>query len=111
MLSLFNRDWLLLNLLSLLDIRDRIHIVCKINFMVSYGDRYISKEEMEQAIREYGMNDGRDIKEIISEIDTDNVSNQTKIKDSKLLKVAISLRKLVTLSFVCRMVVSTMMSL
>jgi len=33
-------------------------------------------EEMEQAIREYGMNDGREIKEIVSEIDTDNVSNQ-----------------------------------
>ncbi|PWA76819.1 Calcium-binding EF-hand [Artemisia annua] len=27
---------------------------------------------MEQAIREYGMNDEREIKEIVSEIDTDN---------------------------------------
>ncbi|MFS7926578.1 putative non-specific serine/threonine protein kinase [Helianthus anomalus] len=40
--------------------------------MVSHVDRYISIEEMEQAIRDYGMNDGRDIKEIVSEIDTDN---------------------------------------
>ncbi|KVH91405.1 Calcium-binding EF-hand [Cynara cardunculus var. scolymus] len=32
----------------------------------------LSEKEMEQAIREYGMNDGREIKEIVSEIDTDN---------------------------------------
>jgi len=31
-------------------------------------------EELEQALREFGMNDGRDIKEIISEVDGDNVS-------------------------------------
>lgn len=29
-------------------------------------------EELEQALREFGMNDGRDIKEIISEVDGDN---------------------------------------
>lgn len=44
--------------------------------MICHDNRYITIEEMEQAIREYGMNDGRDIKEIVSEIDTDNVSNQ-----------------------------------
>ena len=37
--------------------------------------RYITTEELEQALREYGMHDGRDIKEIISEVDSDNVSN------------------------------------
>lgn len=42
-------------------------------------------EELEQALREFGMNDGRDIKEIISEVDGDNVRNnslplQTKTK-------------------------------
>ncbi|KAE9463285.1 hypothetical protein C3L33_04806, partial [Rhododendron williamsianum] len=33
---------------------------------------YITIEELEQALREFGMNDGRDIKEIISEVDADN---------------------------------------
>ena len=37
--------------------------------------RYITTEELEQALREYGMHDGRDIKEILSEVDSDNVSN------------------------------------
>ncbi|KAF3452290.1 hypothetical protein FNV43_RR02723 [Rhamnella rubrinervis] len=36
---------------------------------------YITTEELEQALREYGMHDGRDIKEIISEVDTDNDGN------------------------------------
>ena len=46
--------------------------------------RYITIEEMEQAIREYGMNDEREIKEIVSEIDTDNVSNliKTRVQNS-----------------------------
>ncbi|KAK3035970.1 hypothetical protein RJ639_031143 [Escallonia herrerae] len=34
--------------------------------------RYITMEELEQALREFGMDDGRDIKEIISEVDSDN---------------------------------------
>ncbi|XP_010519813.1 PREDICTED: calcium-dependent protein kinase 34 isoform X1 [Tarenaya hassleriana] len=33
---------------------------------------YITMEELEQALREFGMSDGRDIKEIISEVDSDN---------------------------------------
>ncbi|KAF5745011.1 Calcium-dependent protein kinase 17 [Tripterygium wilfordii] len=33
---------------------------------------YITTEELEQALREYGMHDGRDIKEILSEVDNDN---------------------------------------
>ena len=40
--------------------------------------RFITIEELEQVLREYGMHDGRDIKEIISEIDTDNVSQNEK---------------------------------
>lgn len=31
-------------------------------------------EELEQALQEFGMHDGRDIKEIVSEVDGDNVS-------------------------------------
>lgn len=38
--------------------------------------RYITTEELEQALHEFGMHDGRDIKEIISEVDADNVSNK-----------------------------------
>ncbi|ONI14120.1 hypothetical protein PRUPE_4G263600 [Prunus persica] len=33
---------------------------------------YITTEELEQALREYGMHDGRDILEIIAEVDADN---------------------------------------
>ncbi|MCD9560253.1 Calcium-dependent protein kinase 17 [Datura stramonium] len=33
---------------------------------------YISREELEQALREFGMNDENDLKEIISEVDTDH---------------------------------------
>ncbi|KAK8595967.1 hypothetical protein V6N13_000635 [Hibiscus sabdariffa] len=33
---------------------------------------FITTEELEQALREYGMHDGRDIKEILSEVDTDH---------------------------------------
>lgn len=44
--------------------------------------RYITIEELEQALREFGMNDGRDIKEIISEVDADNVSNTLIIQEN-----------------------------
>ncbi|XP_042483070.1 calcium-dependent protein kinase 17-like [Macadamia integrifolia] len=33
---------------------------------------FITTEELEQALREFGMHDGRDIKEILSEVDGDN---------------------------------------
>jgi hypothetical protein len=42
-------------------------------YRVSYHGRCISKEELEQALKEKGLLDGRDIKEIISEVDADNV--------------------------------------
>lgn len=41
-----------------------------------YLIRYITIEELEQALRDFGMNDGKDIKEIISEVDADNVSKR-----------------------------------
>ena len=36
--------------------------------------RYITRDELEAAMKEYGMGDDDTIKEIISEVDTDNVS-------------------------------------
>ncbi|KAF5775174.1 putative protein kinase CAMK-CDPK family [Helianthus annuus] len=48
------------------------HLYTAFQYFDKDNSGYISIEEMEQAIRDYGMNDGRDIKEIISEIDTDN---------------------------------------
>ncbi|WZZ38195.1 hypothetical protein YC2023_034454 [Brassica napus] len=49
---------------------------------------YITMEELEQALREFGMSDGRDIKEIISEVDGDNVRNnsplETETKDGRI---------------------------
>lgn len=45
--------------------------------MIFFFDiRYITMEELEQALREFGMNDAKDIKEIISEVDSDNVSQK-----------------------------------
>ncbi|KAJ0672689.1 putative protein kinase CAMK-CDPK family [Helianthus annuus] len=48
------------------------HLYTAFQYFDKDNSGYISIEEMEQAIRDYGMNDGRDIKEIVSEIDTDN---------------------------------------
>jgi len=36
--------------------------------------RYITMEELEQALREKGLLDGRDIKDIVAEVDADNVT-------------------------------------
>ncbi|KAM7274546.1 hypothetical protein ACFE04_016412 [Oxalis oulophora] len=38
---------------------------------------YITTNELEQALRDFGMHDGRDIKEIISEVDVDHVVTST----------------------------------
>lgn len=38
--------------------------------------RFITVEELDQALREYNMHDGRDINEILQEVDSDNVSPQ-----------------------------------
>jgi calcium-dependent protein kinase len=35
--------------------------------------RYITKEELESALKKYNMGDENTIKEIIAEVDTDNV--------------------------------------
>ncbi|XP_024996492.1 calcium-dependent protein kinase 17-like [Cynara cardunculus var. scolymus] len=48
------------------------HLYTAFQYFDKDNSGYITIEEMEQAIREYGMNDGREIKEIVSEIDTDN---------------------------------------
>lgn len=43
--------------------------------------RYITKDELEIAMKEHGMADEANIKEIISEVDKDNV-RQYAVKDS-----------------------------
>ncbi|KAI3700305.1 hypothetical protein L2E82_44931 [Cichorium intybus] len=48
------------------------HLYTAFQYFDKDNSGYITIEEMEQAIREYGISDGRDIKEIVSEIDTDN---------------------------------------
>ena len=40
--------------------------------------RYITVDELEEALKKYDMGDEATIKEIIAEVDTDNVSNSSK---------------------------------
>lgn len=39
-----------------------------------YSNRFITRDELETAMQEYGMGDASTIKEIIAEVDADNVS-------------------------------------
>ncbi|KAL0437169.1 UNVERIFIED_CONTAM: Calcium-dependent protein kinase [Sesamum radiatum] len=48
------------------------HLYTAFQYFDKDNSGYITIEELEQALREFGMGDGRDIKEIISEVDTDN---------------------------------------
>ena len=53
------------------------HLYSAFQHFDKYNSGYITMEELEQALREFCMNDGRDIKEIISEVDGDNVRNNS----------------------------------
>lgn len=48
------------------------HLYTAFQYFDKDNSGYITIEELEQALREFGMNDGNDIKEIISEVDGDN---------------------------------------
>ncbi|KAF6176120.1 hypothetical protein GIB67_000214 [Kingdonia uniflora] len=48
------------------------HLYSAFQYFDKDNSGYITTEELEQALREFGMQDGRDIKEIISEVDADN---------------------------------------
>ncbi|KAI4308201.1 hypothetical protein L6164_031299 [Bauhinia variegata] len=48
------------------------HLYTAFQYFDKDNSGFITTEELEQALREYGMHDGRDIKEIISEVDGDN---------------------------------------
>lgn len=54
--------------------------------------RYITREELEQALRDFGMNDERNIKEIISEVDSDNVSKKHKLYSKLIIKMFVRSR-------------------
>ncbi|CAJ2644690.1 unnamed protein product [Trifolium pratense] len=49
------------------------HVYTAFQYFDKDNSGYITIEELEQALHEYNMHDGRDIKEIISEVDADNV--------------------------------------
>lgn len=51
-----------------------------INHLVvcTFLHRYITVDELEEALKKYDMGDEATIKEIIAEVDTDHVSNSTK---------------------------------
>ncbi|KAK4275706.1 hypothetical protein QN277_018744 [Acacia crassicarpa] len=48
------------------------HLYTAFQYFDKDNSGYITIEEMEQALKEFNMHDGRDIKEIISEVDSDN---------------------------------------
>ncbi|KZV44448.1 calcium-dependent protein kinase 34-like [Dorcoceras hygrometricum] len=48
------------------------HLYTAFQYFDKDSSGYITIEELEQALREFGMHDGKDIKEIISEVDGDN---------------------------------------
>ncbi|CAA7389020.1 unnamed protein product [Spirodela intermedia] len=48
------------------------HLYTAFQYFDKDNSGYITTEELEQALKEYGMHDGRDIKEILSEVDADN---------------------------------------
>ncbi|KAM7528984.1 hypothetical protein LguiB_032394 [Lonicera macranthoides] len=48
------------------------HLYTAFQYFDKDNSGYITKEELEQALREFGMDDGRDIKEVMSEVDSDN---------------------------------------
>ncbi|KAE9596303.1 hypothetical protein Lal_00048724 [Lupinus albus] len=48
------------------------HVYTAFQYFDKDNSGYITVEELEQALHEYNMHDGRDIKEIIAEVDADN---------------------------------------
>ncbi|KAI3414639.1 uncharacterized protein J3R85_016055 [Psidium guajava] len=48
------------------------HLYTAFQYFDKDNSGFITTEELEQALREFGMHDGRDIKEILSEVDADN---------------------------------------
>uniref|UniRef100_A0A453FRC0 EF-hand domain-containing protein n=1 Tax=Aegilops tauschii subsp. strangulata TaxID=200361 RepID=A0A453FRC0_AEGTS len=48
------------------------HLYTAFQYFDKDNSGYISKEELEQALREKGLLDGRDMNEIVSEVDADN---------------------------------------
>ncbi|CAM9002883.1 unnamed protein product [Rhodiola kirilowii] len=48
------------------------HLYTAFQYFDKDNSGYITTEELEQALREYGMLDGRDINEILAEVDGDN---------------------------------------
>jgi len=48
------------------------HLFTAFQFFDKDNSGYITKEELEQALKDYGMGDQETIKDIIAEVDTDN---------------------------------------
>ncbi|KAL3718556.1 hypothetical protein ACJRO7_003650 [Eucalyptus globulus] len=48
------------------------HLYTAFQYFDKDNSGFITTEELEQALRDFGMHDGRDIKEILSEVDADN---------------------------------------
>jgi calcium-dependent protein kinase len=56
------------------------HLYTAFQYFDKDNSGYITIEELEQALREKGLlDDGRDINEIISEVDADNVSSRSSL--------------------------------
>ncbi|KAJ1263462.1 hypothetical protein BS78_09G186500 [Paspalum vaginatum] len=52
------------------------HLYTAFQYFDKDNSGYITMEELEQALREKGLLDGRDIKDIVAEVDADNVSQR-----------------------------------
>lgn len=59
-------------------------MITEVGSTVSSLIRYVTTEELEQALKEFGMQDERDIKDIISEVDADNVSKRLTIIENSI---------------------------
>lgn len=82
------------------------------SFFSSLINSYITIEELEQALKEFGMGSDKDIKEIVSEVDSDNVRSIFFLPNYLLyIHSEISFYLFFQTLIMCRMVGSTMMNL
>ena len=61
------------------------HLYTAFQYFVEDSSGYITKEELEQTLKNYGMGDQETIKDIIDEVDMDNVSTFMLLRNVNIL--------------------------